>query len=183
MVNNAVMKNSIAFVAATMLGCVSSSSHTVKQEPASLSCDSLNLQEKVGFLTALNPENKEGKLICYKIMSDGYYFTDHFIEYVATCNRVPGSIACYRDFAGPNKDEMRLELFLDADVVDVLFRGVPASVSFWRSPSGVIRTFGTAIPANINKGFETCERALDMARDMVTKVPRICKELQEYKKK
>ena len=155
------MKTALVAGALTALSCTSA------KVPETPNCSNLDLQEKVGFETVVNPKSKDPG--CYKIVSAG----DRFFEYLAHCKAEPGNIECYRDFAGPNKGEMQLNYTSS-------FLGVPAYSAVFRSTSGKIWSPDLPeIPKSATEKFEACTKLFDW----VITVPKVCKELQDYKKK
>jgi len=157
----AKMKTALIFGAMTAFACTSA------KTPETLNCSATTLEEKAGFETVINPESKDHG--CYKIVSAG----GHFFEYLAHCKAEPGNIECYREFAGPNKGEMQLNYTSS-------FFGVPAYSAVFRSTSGKIWSPDLPeIPKSAAEKFEACTKLFDW----VITVPKVCKELHDYKKK
>ena len=155
------MKTALVAGALTALSCTSA------KVPETPDCSAVNLEEKAGFETVVNPESKDPG--CYKIVSAG----DRFFEYLAHCKAEAGNIECYREFAGPNKGEMQLNYTSS-------FFGVPAYSAVFRSTSGKIWSPDLPeIPKSATEKFEACTKLFDW----VITVPKVCKELHDYKKK
>ncbi len=137
-----------------------------QKEPEQPDCSSMDLTEKVGFSTKVNPGSEhEG---CYKINSGG----GQYFEYFALCSPpVPGNRECYRSLAGPDKGQIELQYVSD-------FMGLLGYTSFIKTLSGEIKSpDGAEIPSDAEQGFKLCEELLNWA----LQVPKVCSELQEYK--
>ncbi len=154
------MKRVLVVSAVSALSCISPKS------PEIPNCVGVYLQEKVGFETVVNPENNDP--LCYKIFSK----ENRFVEYLAHCKPVPGNFECYRDFAGSNKGEMQVD-YISGSPENLIYS------SYYRYAYGTIWTRLPSVPEDAPEKFELCAKQLDRAPQQ----PKVCKELQEYKKK
>ncbi|MBI2581854.1 hypothetical protein HYV87_01840 [Candidatus Woesearchaeota archaeon] len=160
-----MVKNNLKY--ALVAGALTALSCTSPNTPETPDCSTVNLEEKAGFETVANPESSDP--VCYKILSSG----SRFVEYLAHCQPEPGNIECYREFSGPNKGEMQINYTSS-------FFGVPAYSAVFRNPSGKIWSPDLPeIPASAAEKFEACTKLFDMT----VKIPKVCKELHDYKKK
>ncbi len=155
----------LAFLSAASINCTSLQQAEHPQQP---DCSSIDLLEKVGFSAKL--ENSEKESICYKIRSGaGRYY-----EYIGFCEPAEGTFNFYRHFAGLNKGGMEMDYIFDS-------RSMLAYIPFSRTPSGEMAfPPSTEVPINvIEQKFKDGAELLDYVKT----IPRVCKELQEYRKK
>lgn len=161
----------LALLGAASINCTPPQQAKNPEQP---DCSSINLQEKVGFETVVNPEEAETETICYKIVSRPSYFykyTGLGYEYIGFCKPQGGTMEFYREFAGPNKGEIEMNYILD-------FLGSYAYFLSVRSPSGKIYTLTSRPISELEKDFKTGAKLLDSVKNS----PKVCKKLQEYTK-
>lgn len=113
-------------------------------------CNSINLQQKVGFATAFV---SDGEMLCYGVKSND---TDYY-EFLRPCDKGAGKMGFARYFSGPNQGEMNMIYFLSS--------GGQNYLPFWRDASGNISgMIFTPLPANAKEMFDFGASELDKAK-------------------